>query len=428
MKHTVKFFVIALVALSATAAWAADLQFHGYTRAGVGLNARGGGQVCFQLAGADTKWRLGNECDYVVEPTFSYDIGKLADESVWGFVVMPSIYKAWDNQSTNVRASDGAIPGVDQDASIGNAQWFDDLPVRFGQVYFAGRNVSMLGKGTIWIGRRFYDRLQLNINDQFLENEDGDGAGIEDVDLGFARWSVAFLMNPNDAARSDTVLDPTGDVNNKLYRITSRITGIETVKNGNLQLWGAVRGLQSKSTKPGGTAPADVDPTYRVAVYHLVNLGTWGNNLLGFKYETLGEDSDQWRAVLQHAVNLTGARTSLELIAEYRRTKPATGDDQTWISAGARTDTQLGGPLRFLLEAGYDQVKNGDEDATSLTKVTAALAMSAGKDSGARPTFRLFYTHAVWSDEGVLASGRTNDVYGEEKSGGSFGLQAEGWW
>jgi maltoporin len=423
----VKFGSAVLAVLAATAAQAADIQFHGYIRAGVGLNAKGGGQVCFQLAGADTKWRLGNECDYVVEPTFSYDIVQLDDKSTWGVVVMPSIYKAYDNQSTNVRAGEDGIPDVPEDKSIGNAQWFDDLPVRFGQVYFYGRNVPVLGNGTIWIGRRFYDRLQLGINDQFIENEDGDGAGIEDIDLGFAKWSLAFLMNPNDAPRSDTNLDPSGDVNNKNYRITTRLTNIKTVKDGALQIWLGARNLQSKSTKPGGTAPAKTDATYRAGVYHSLNLGALGSNLLGFKYETLGEDSNQWRAFVQHGVNLFSARTALDFIAEYRQTTPATGDDTTWLGVGARTDTQISGPFRFLLEAGYDRVDDGT-DVENLTKVTAAFAMSSGKDAGARPTFRLFYTHAIWSDEGVLASGRTNDVYGEEKSGGSFGLQAEGWW
>src|SRR5262245_40548171 len=38
-----------------------SLEFTGYGRAGVGLNIRGGHQVCYGLAGADTKWRLGNE-------------------------------------------------------------------------------------------------------------------------------------------------------------------------------------------------------------------------------------------------------------------------------------------------------------------------------------------------------------------------------
>ncbi len=419
MKHTVKFIPLALVGLAATPTQAAEgLQFHGYARAGAGLNPSGGGQVCFQLAGADVKWRLGNECDYVIEPNFNYDILTLDDKSTWGFHVMPSIYKAYEPQGSLVRDDAGA--------AIGTASWFDDLPVRFGQIYFYGKNVPLLRNGTIWIGRRFYDRLQLGINDQFVENEDGDGAGVEDVDVGFAKWSIAFLMNPNDTPRTTAEANPVGDVNNKVFKITTRFTNIRTVKDGALQVWAAARNLQSKSTRPAGAEPAEVDTTYRVGVYHSLVLGRWGSNLTGFKFETLADDANLWRVFTQQGMTLFAARTALDFIAEYRRTSPDTGDDQSWFAVGARADTHLTGLLRFLLEAGYDWVD--DADSRNLTKVTAALAMSPGREASVRPTFRLFYTHGFWSDEGVLASARTNDVYGDDTSGGSFGLQAEGWW
>jgi maltoporin len=405
MKQALRFGVMVLVALAATPAQA-QLQFHGYTRAGVGLNVEGGGQVCFQLAGADTKWRLGNECDYVIEPTFIYDMVTREDKSVWGFVVMPSIYKPYDAPSQ-----------------------FDDLPTRFGQVYFRGQNVPQLLNGTIWAGRRFYDRLQLGINDQFLENEDGDGAGLEDMDLGFAKWSVAFLMNPNDAVETDPPSNPVGDVNNKVFKLTTRLTGIKTMTDGALQIWLAARNVQWASSEPGGEDPAEVDATYRAAVYHTVNLGPAGNNFLGFKYDhnQLGKDSNQWRVVMQHAIPVMEGRTTIEGIAEYRRISPPEGDALTWLGVGARGDAHISGPFRFLLEAGFDQVDNG-EDSNNLTKVTGCLAVSPGLEAGVRPTFRLFYTHGFWSEEGVLASPRTNDVYGGKTSGGSFGVQAEGWW
>src|ERR1044071_5394807 len=48
-----------------------SIEFAGSPRAGVGLALRGGKEVCFNLPGADTHWRLGNECDYVIEPQFT---------------------------------------------------------------------------------------------------------------------------------------------------------------------------------------------------------------------------------------------------------------------------------------------------------------------------------------------------------------------
>src|SRR5690242_15245542 len=55
---------------SAAAAFADDapLDFHGYLRSGIGSNQGGGGsQACFQLAGAGSKYRLGNECETYAE-------------------------------------------------------------------------------------------------------------------------------------------------------------------------------------------------------------------------------------------------------------------------------------------------------------------------------------------------------------------------
>ncbi len=64
-----------------------------------------------------------------------------------------------------------------------------------------------------------------------------------------------------------------------------------------------------------------------------------------------------------------------------------------------------------------------------MTKFTAALAASAGKEPGSRPTVRLFLTHAIWNDAARLAlSGRTQEVFGDKKAGTSLGIQAETWW
>src|SRR4030095_11560665 len=45
-------------------------EFHGYLRSGYGLNSLGGQQVAFQAAGADAKYRLGNETETYAELIF----------------------------------------------------------------------------------------------------------------------------------------------------------------------------------------------------------------------------------------------------------------------------------------------------------------------------------------------------------------------
>lgn len=93
MRNLVKISAIAFVALFAMAANASDIEFHGYARIGMGLNSQGGNAVCYHLMGADADYRLGNECDYVIEPNFDYKMAKLDDKSEWGVHVMPKVYK-----------------------------------------------------------------------------------------------------------------------------------------------------------------------------------------------------------------------------------------------------------------------------------------------------------------------------------------------
>ncbi|MDI8746359.1 carbohydrate porin, partial [Salmonella enterica subsp. enterica serovar Montevideo] len=38
------------------------VDFHGYARSGIGWTGSGGEQQCFQVTGAQSKYRLGNEC------------------------------------------------------------------------------------------------------------------------------------------------------------------------------------------------------------------------------------------------------------------------------------------------------------------------------------------------------------------------------
>ncbi len=58
----------------------------------------------------------------------------------------------------------------------------------------AGDFTSALGNPKIWIGRRFYDRHDIHINDFFFLNtlQGFDGGGIRDMDLGFGKLALAM--------------------------------------------------------------------------------------------------------------------------------------------------------------------------------------------------------------------------------------------
>jgi maltoporin len=407
-----------------------SLEFNGYARAGVGLNARGGSPVCFGLAGADTKWRLGNECDYVIEPQFTGRIVTGEDKSSWGVVVMPGLYRTWQD------ITGGQTGGL-----------FSNIPTEFRQIYFFGENVPQLLNGRIWGGRRYYDRLHLDINDQFLEIEDGDGAGIEEMHVGPGKLSLAFLMNPNSEANqvpNPAVTGGTlGTANIARFRLNARFTDIPTVPEGALQIWTAYDAAStSADQRDPGVVINKPDGFFRFALYHTLAKVLGGTNLIGLKTEQ-GSNHQLYRATVQEEMFFNGGHTEFDVIAEFRsqRNRPNSNTDyatDNWFSLGARGDTQIQGPFRFLVEAGIDHVAPDTGPSPDLFKATACLAVNAGPDSGSRPTFRLFYTHAFWNDAakispaGVFAAGQSGtrlaQVYGNASNGGTFGLQAEAWW
>src|SRR5690606_36608313 len=68
------------------------LEFGGYLRSGVGDSVRSDSQACFQLPGAQTKYRLGNECEHYAELDLRQDLFTFDDGSVLSVEAMAALY------------------------------------------------------------------------------------------------------------------------------------------------------------------------------------------------------------------------------------------------------------------------------------------------------------------------------------------------
>jgi maltoporin len=431
MKVLVKCSLLAALFAIASSAKAGDLEFHGYARAGIGMSSRGGNEPAFQLNSGDAKLRLGNEADWVLEPSFSKSFTTLEDKSAWGVSLLPAYYSRFDDNryANGLRAA-------------------EEIPVSFKEFYFYGRDVPQLANGEIWLGRRYFDRQYLGaINDQFLEAQDGIGAGVQNMSIGSAKLGLSIIY---DALTDGSA----GAVNNRMPAFGAHVSNIETMnKDSNLQLWAHV--YVPSQVAGGGPAQA---MGYSASITHVAGLGGAGSLTLAFRFDQNaytdqqnggGGGKQQIRGVAVYGVDIPDAKTHLDLVAEYRHKKtvtalkngtdPASPPTNDWMQVGFRTDTQLAGQFRFLLEAGYDTSKSandaGDNNLRhSLIKVTPCLAFSGGTDPWSRPTFRLFYTYATWNQDGtgdVLAAWKDSGLpsqYANKTSGGTIGLQAEGWW
>lgn len=388
-----------------SAAQALPVDFSGYFRAGNALNTRGGTGTCFALAGLSHQdgraFRLGNECDYVIEPNFNATLVKNKDGSEWHVHFMTASGGSWNGGGKSWQ---------------GNS----DLGLFFGQVYAYGQNIPQLANGTLWAGRRFYNRLQTGINDRFLENDDGDGVGLDDMNLGAAKLSVAF-MNGNNVGASNTSATP---------KFIAKVSDIKTFAGGSLAIH-LKKQFNSKtddhSTTPATeTAKADGMVT-SLGFYHNSPLAN-GNLLLGLRLRSYDKPTEiknsnlfvaQWGGPL--------GKVNVDAYGEYETVKfrEDRGTGSRYM-LGARFDGPITDILRWNVEAGVTGLKaEKGAKKQNLSKVTGALVFVPNAEA-AVPRIRFYYTYAKWNE---AAKGNFNSaVWGDKTAGSTIGAQAEAWW
>lgn len=399
------------------AAGAAEIDFSGYARLGTGTNSQGGQQVCFKLPGADKAWRLGNECSYLIQPTFRAKVGEF-EGAQWGVQVTPRAFHEYGDANN------------------------DELTASFGEMYAFASPVAELGGGRVWAGRRFYNGLNLNLTDQDVETNDGDGAGIEDIALDvYGKFSVAVISNPRTAVNKNRVALPL------------RMTNIPTFENGELSVYlthyktSASNAITTGATPSVTPAVQEADGRSLGLYQNFKGLLLGGDTLIGVRkdravaaYEGGPLNYENVRAFVQQTVPVSSWNTTFEGLAQWRDqtdTSATSNAKSTWVGVGLRSDTRIKGPLRLLLEVSNDRVTPEGGDMRSLTKFTIAGAISAGADAGSRPTIRVFYTHANWneaarqaflSQTGYGPDMRVGQVFGDSLSGSSAGVLLEANW
>ncbi len=168
------------VAAGVMSAQALAVDFHGYARSGIGWTGSGGEQQCFKATGAQSKYRLGNECETYAELKLGQELWKEGDKSFYF--------------DTNVAYS------VNQEDD-----WESTSPA-FREANIEGKNlIDWLPGSTLWAGKRFYQRHDVHMIDFYYWDISGPGAGLENVDLGFGSslWplpvtqkAAALILSP----------------------------------------------------------------------------------------------------------------------------------------------------------------------------------------------------------------------------------------
>ncbi|WP_137936052.1 carbohydrate porin [Chitinivorax sp. B] len=389
-KFKIALSVAAVSAALAAQSFAAGVDFHGYLRSGAGSSSKGGKQVCFQLDGAPSKYRLGNECETYGELAFDADLYKSAQGSAY--------FKLHTMAAFSVPA--------DGDWEQADPSW------RQTWTEVGGFGEGALATAKIWAGKRYYKRNDVHLNDFFYWNNSGPGGGIEDIDLGFGKFSYAYIRRAD--SKNSKISQTTHDM---------RLEAIGLGTAGTLDLglnFGSKNNVDNNGDgNKNGTS---------VTVQHNLPLGdSWNKFIVQYANKNIeldgssypgANDKSKWRVLDRFFFNV--GNLDGEGLLGYTKVK----DGDRWFTAGVRPVYHFNELFSLASEVGYDRVKPNAGDTRNLWKVTIAPQISAGKSYWSRPTIRAFVTYAKWNKEGVAGG----DVFKDKTNGTSYGIQTEAWW
>lgn len=423
------------VAAGVMSAQALAVDFHGYARSGIGWTGSGGEQQCFQATGAQSKYRLGNECETYAELKLGQEVWKEGDKSFYF--------------DTNVAYS------VSQ-----QNDWESTSPA-FREANVQGKNlIDWLPGSTIWAGKRFYQRHDVHMIDFYYWDISGPGAGLENIDVGFGKLSLAATRS-SESGGSATFADRDA-LGNRVYDnivpndvFDVRLAQMEINPGGTLEL-GVDYGhtnvpdnyyLQPDASKDGWMFTAEHTQSilkgYNKFVLQYATDAMTSNGKGVPQGGSINNDGSMWR-VLDHGAVSLADDWDMMYVAMYQDINLDNNNGTKWWTVGVRPMYKWTPIMSTLLEVGYDNVKSQKTgDSNNQYKITLAQQWQAGDNIWSRPAIRLFATYAKWDEKWGYANGDSgagytsgvayNDTSAKTFSRGdsdewTFGAQMEIWW
>jgi maltoporin len=425
---------------------AAEVDYHGYMRAGLGINTDGGSQYAYGNGGpaGHVVGRLGDEADNYAE--LAFNVNKLYDEDGNSFNVHVLVaYGSLEEGGLDGRGNSFQAIGTDADNPWGG-----------GRAAFreAWADFQMDNGMALWAGNRYYGRKDVHILDFYYLNNSGNGAGIENIDIGPGKLHAAFVQHkwknplsviddPTTPEDETTRVEST-QVYSTANTIDLRYTGLETNTDGSLELIA----LAAKPSYTDAQESAIDNETGNVGDYGLDEVGysltaehTQGNFFGGFNKFVLQYSTEGYAWAGYGVNNHLGdsynmeqgqkGRSSVRIVNwgviegnkwdlgySFIASRLTNGDDKTGtrLSAVARPSYKWSKTMSTVVEAGYyNQDDPWSASAEDLTKVTIAQQWQAGSNFWARPAIRVFTS--MYGGDMALDNNKV-----------MVGAQVEAWW
>jgi maltoporin len=192
-----------------------SFEFHGYLRSGYGLNSRGGQQVAFQAPGADAKYRLGNEAETYAELIFVNNWVNPEHDSDKAWIRTEVLVEANTTNSANYANFQEALATT-------NSAFVKPL-------FRPGNIFESQPQAKFWAGQRYYRRYQSHINDFYISDMSGYGAGVEDLNVKVGKMAIAFLAGARPDITTENGNYAKSNIDVRLYDVN--------VPGGKLGVW-----------------------------------------------------------------------------------------------------------------------------------------------------------------------------------------------
>lgn len=465
-----KLIAALVMAFAAQGAMASGVEFGGYLRSGSGSSTKGGDGACFRVSGesafntagnsaaVDGAGRLGNQCDTYGELKFGATTGD-SDGTKFGIHTLVAY------GTSQVADYEGTIPAFRE--SYGTAEGFGD---------------GAFQKATLWAGKRYYKREDVHIVDLFIMQNTAPGAGIENIDVGFGKFSYA-LMRYGNANFVDTTgatsgqevgrVTLNGDPSQSKSDHDFRLEGINLGKAGSLGFGANI----IRSNNAGTSANTDFNGHSEWVKHSIVLFGTVANSItlqaakdagnldgsaLYWAQSNSGNGTagsmkhSAWRII--DAANFEfGDKVNGQAFLGYGRESYPWYGIGGLANTGRTTVTLVVRPVYHFTEnfglaveagtvrvSGYNLNYDNNPNKTTnyLNKLTISPQLSMGSGFYARPVLRAFVSYMNWNrdvtpygvETGASAcSGRDCSVsvpatFANVSSAVTYGVQMEAWW
>ncbi|MEH8187972.1 maltoporin [Aeromonas allosaccharophila] len=402
-------------ALASQAAFAVD--FHGYFRSGIGVSDNGD----MQINAKNKVGRLGNEDDTYGEIQLGQEVYNKNNQTFYvdSMFTMKTDFQSRDWEDTASDSSNFALRQLNVQAKN-----------LFG------------GNETLWAGKRFYQRHDIHISDTYYWDVSGAGAGVENIEVGPGKLSVAVTRN--DPWEAVTGTKDTIDTN--VFDI--RYAGIPLWTDASLEV-GYDFAMANPTDEQDKLNPNINDGHMLTAELTQSMLGGFNKTVVQYFMDGLAaqgvsygsgsgsglqsnsSSGDGFR-LINWGVLPVGDKVEFGHQLIYAQAKDFTEwgtqyDDKDTFSAVVRPMYKWNDVMKTIAEVGYfkdnQTTKGGVESSTDGTKYTLAQAWSAGSSWWARPEIRVFASYVQQDGQFRVDS---NGV--KQDDAWNFGVQAEAWW